>query len=194
MNWQWTRARGRVLAAAVVLLMPALAAAAPKVTEETVSYDVAGSTVSELLRDMGRRGAVDRDGHRYDADTRWFVTWQYRFQRTDGGCRLEPVTVSLRIQYIMPRLKSGLPVTADVRERWDSFVAHLKTHEQGHGQHGRDAARDVEQTLRRLVRSCDGIDAAANAAARQVISRYNRLDVEYDDKTRHGFTQGAVLR
>ena len=159
-----------------------------------IYYDVSGSTVGELAAEMRQKGPVDSDGHKYDADTKWFVKWAYRYQQTGEGCRLQPVTVSVRVDYIVPRLAAPSAVPANLRGRWDNFASKLTTHERGHGRHGVDAARDVERSLRELFGSCKTIGAEADALARQVIAKYNRLDVQYDAETHHGASQGAVLR
>ena len=184
-----------ILTLAVMSAFAFAAFAEPAVSEQMIYYDVSGSTVGgNWPPRCAKRGPVDSDGHKYDADTKWFVKWAYRYQQTGEGCRLQPVTVSVRVDYIVPRLAAPSAVPANLRGRWDNFASKLTTHERGHGRHGVDAARDVERSLRELFGSCKTIGAEADALARQVIAKYNRLDVQYDAETHHGASQGAVLR
>jgi predicted secreted Zn-dependent protease len=41
--------------------------------------------------------------------------------------------------------------------------------------------------------TCEEAEEAANMAAREVLERYRRLDVDYDGQTHHGATQGALF-
>ena len=184
-----------VAAAAAFGLASAPALAAPALSEQTVFYDISGSTMKDLVDELRRKGPLDADGKRYDADTRWSIKWNYRYQPRGNACRLNTVHVSAEIKYVMPRLADSARVPADLRQRWNSYVGNLKTHENGHGRHGSDAAREVEKALLALSRAtCNGIAGDADTTAKQVIAKYNKLDIDYDAKTSHGATQGALFR
>jgi len=149
------------IALVAALLFAAPAAADPKVTVTTSYYTVDGNSVDELRDQMNRNGLKG-----FWAYTSWYVSWS-------AACH-----VSLRIVYTLPRWRSRDVAPAELRTKWDKFLASLITHERGHGTHGRNAASEIDHSR-----------CATNPG--NIIRRWANQDRTYDITTRHGRTQGA---
>jgi predicted secreted Zn-dependent protease len=100
----------------------------PTVKTNWGSYTVNGTTAEALLSQMRRKGP-----NGFWAYTRWYVRWT-------GSCR-----VSLEINYTMPRHTNRGGMPANLRQQWDRMIAALKAHEEQHGAHGINAARELVQ-------------------------------------------------
>jgi predicted secreted Zn-dependent protease len=88
----------------------------------------------------------------------------------------------------------GDDVTPEVAERWSTFMAALSQHEAGHVANATASARAVERVLRSATAtSCAVMRAQIGREANDVIEDYKRRDREYDERTRHGATQGVAF-
>lgn len=151
------------LATALCVMLGAGAGAAkPKVTVKNKTYEVDATSVQGLRQQMKQRGP-----NGYWAYTDWYVRWS-------GSC-----TLSVEITYTMPKHKDEGKMDAATRKRCKAMVSALKAHEEKHGAHGVQAAREIEQTR------CANGDA--------VIKKWLNEDKAFDKRTRHGATEGVVL-
>jgi len=159
-NWLWLL----LAAGAVALIMnnaqAALGGTTVSVVEQT--YKISGNTAQHLKDQMQRLGP-----HGFWAFTDWTVEWS-------NTCKID-----VRIAYTFPALADRNAVPLILRKRWDAMIYHLRQHEQGHGQHARNAAREM------ALNQCRN--------ARKIIAKWSRQDKVYDTQTRHGETQGVVL-
>ena len=160
------RARKRARFLIVVLLILAFstisAFANPTVQTKWSTYAVTGTTVDSILRQMRDNGP-----NGFWAYTRWYVRWT-------AACQ-----VSLEISYTMPQHTRRDAMPAHIRAEWDQMVAALKAHEQQHGVHGMNAARELVQK-----RCLNG-----NA----IVQRWSEQDRIYDRATGHGRTEGVTF-
>lgn len=145
-------------------LLAALSAptrAEPAVSEETITYEISGSTTAELADQMAALGP--EGGWAY---TKWYVSWT-------GDCN-----VSVEITYTYPEWTDRDEADESVVDAWDAMMEALETHEAGHAENGMNAAREVE-------------DAGCPADSEQMVARWAEEDITYDAQTNHGYTQGA---
>jgi len=155
-------------------------------------YEIAGGSAAALRQQMNQDGPAEQGRH-YDAHTDWNVKWAYPFDRSNGRCATGPVTVTLTITYRLPVWDGESGAPPDLLEKWHTYMQALRTHEDGHAEHGRDAADEVIAALSGLppADACPAMDSAANSTARAITDRYAAEDVTYDRDTNHGATQGA---
>ncbi len=155
-------------------------------------YSIHGATAAELRADLDAKGPTDRSG-RHDAMTSWYVRWSYPTSRGRDGCSTGPVRVDVTITYTMPEWTPPPGADPALVGRWRRYEASLERHEEGHASHGIAAGREVLEELQRVAprASCDRLDADVNAAGHRILDIYRARDVAYDDRTRHGATQGA---
>jgi predicted secreted Zn-dependent protease len=159
-------------------------------------YEIRGATVAELRAQMAALNPRNDGGVPHDAHAEWHVDWRYPFQRSPQGCATGPSTVTVRTTYTLPRWHDEALGPLDVQRRWTCFFSAILVHEDGHRLHGQEAAAQVRALLPTLPPqpTCPEMDALANAEARKVLQHFREVDEEYDRNTRHGATQGALLR
>ena len=162
------------------------------VTRKNEPYVVSGASAQEIRSNLNRLGPVSEQG-RHDAMTYWYIRWSYPFERRADSCDTGPVKVSVSIRMQMPQWSPPADAASDVSESWNRYLRALEHHENGHVNHGLQAAREVLEQLQRLdaKESCPAMDLAANAAANRILEDYRQRDKAYDQRTRHGATQGA---
>lgn len=164
----------------------------PEVTEDTVTYDIEGSTSKELRASLDQKGQLDDTG-RHDAYTKWFVRWFYDYDRAEAVCRLTNVRSTVEVKYTLPRWPGE---NAEVGPRWQEYLKALMAHERGHTQTAVEAARFIVAGISALppAADCDAAGAEANALGNHELDLAHQRDRQYDAETKHGETQGATFR
>ena len=163
------------------------ASAAPKVTVTTTSYTIWGATEAAIRSSLDRRGPG-----RFDASTRWAVSYRYRFGVQGGRCVVTSAAVETRIAYLYPRWRVAASAASALRVRWNRHLASLRVHEAGHGRNGRTTGVQAEAALRRVsTSSCATIRQAIVRTVAREIARGQAADRAYDARTGHGASQGA---
>ncbi len=176
-------------------------ASGPKVHDprvvETVNHDdytISGSSEAALRSAMTSSSPLDHGKH-FDAHTEWYINWSYPFDRENGEGGTGAVSVTLTTTYHYPIWNADPSAPPALDAKWQKYMTSLHAHEEGHAEHGRDAADEVERTLSALpaASDCTIMDKTANARAHAIIDRYAAEDVTYDAETKHGATQGATF-
>ena len=165
-----------------------------KIKEKFEFYDITGATVGELGRQMRKNGTSWKDGKEYAAVTRWDIHYNYDIFSGDGGCSVKSVKTDVDIVYHLPRrLSSG--ADSKLAAQWDIYLAHLKQHEFGHKDIAVKAAAEINEILASLpsFKSRAELEQEANRRTRQKFQWMKEVQIKYDDDTRHGETQGAIL-
>lgn len=181
----------------VAPLLAALAAApagaAVNADNTVVTYPIAGASAADLRAQMNALGPAE-GGKRFDGHTKWNVRWRYDYRSAAGSCAIARVTVDVSTTVRLPEWRDEAAAPADLRARWQRYLAALTAHENGHRDHGLAAAREVDATLAVLPPqpTCDALGAAANARGQDILRRYNERDLEYDRSSDHGRRQGAT--
>jgi len=190
-----TMLRSLKIIISLALLLGATAVIAEPVVNYTYHYYTATAKhASELRAALNEASPVHEDGRAFHAYTKWYVNWHFYWNRREASCEMTSVSTDVAVDYTLPQFQPAAGADADVQQRFDNYYRALFTHEQGHAQHGIDAAHEVERSLMQMAGwSCDTITEDANRRAREILGKYNRMDVDYDRDTEHGRTQGAVL-
>lgn len=178
-----------------MLLAPLASARGPKVKTTYEYYEVGGKSASDIRKKLNSGGVRWTDGKVYDAVTRWYVRWNYRYEKVGGRCRIASVITHLDVVIKMPRWTGRETADEALIDRWDGYIRALHEHELGHRGFGVRAAAEIEETIARLdpQLDCASLGAAANAAGHRILAKYRREEIAYDRNTRHGFTQEAVF-
>jgi predicted secreted Zn-dependent protease len=150
-----------ILAAVFVFVPPVMAE--QNINTTIINYDITGTSGKELKRQMKERGPKG-----FWAHTRWNVRWS-------SEC-----IVQLEITYTYPRLTDSNRIPLPVRKRFSAMMEILTQHEQEHGQHGINAAREIKAA------NCEN--------AKAIVNKWALEDKIYDTETRHGVDQGVYLR
>ncbi len=125
-------------------------------------YDVKGNTGYALKQQMKRNGPKG-----YWAYTTWRVKWT-------SNC-----IVNLKITYTYPRLANRETAPKQVVKNWDNMMKYLIAHEEGHGNHGIQAAKQISENKCR------------NGS--KITKRWPTEDKLFDKRTNHGANEGIAL-
>jgi predicted secreted Zn-dependent protease len=172
--------------------LPALAQNSVRWT--TNYYAVTGATLGEIRQSI-RASRPWKQRQDVDGMTDWRVAWRFSVTPTPGGCRCATFTTQTTIAITMPRWSGPTNAPESTRQMWQRYVDALGQHEAGHGAIALTAAADLQKRIKEIgdAPDCDNLKARINALGQQVMEEHRRRDREYDERTRHGATQGAVL-
>jgi predicted secreted Zn-dependent protease len=163
-------------------------------------YDVTGRTERAILRDLARRGPHGDGGERHFGRTAWTARWEVVYEQPRSGdqpvrdapCRMRRADVYLDVEVTLPRWTDSERAPAALRRKWSSFRDALAFHEREHQESIISAGRRVKRALSDLTASsCSALEEKAGARARSIIEEARRYNRRFDERTRHGRTQGA---
>ena len=165
-----------------------------KVKEKYRYYDIEGQSIGELRKKMNQKGTKWNDGKTYAAVTSWDIRYRYDVFHEAGRCSIKSVKTNVDIVYHLPRRTSS-PSGPDLSAQWDSYMKRLKEHEFGHKDLAVKAAAEINQILASLAdfSSESELEQEIDRQTEEMFRRLKEEQVDYDDETRHGETQGAVL-
>lgn len=105
-------------------------------------------------------------------------------------CRVTKPKVTAIVLTTLPRVTTENP---KVIEKWEPWYQDLYAHQQQHKQHAIDTVKSLKKKLRKLKRQrdCQTLFENAKVVAQQSIDASLQQDVDYDQETQFGFTEGA---
>ena len=171
---------------------PATAAVSEKL--ETVYYEVRVDTRRNLFALLNEASPVRVNGQVFHAYTSWNVRWRfYWHEQADGHCAITRTYTDLTGNITLPHLAGS--ANRPLQDDFKGYAAALRTHELGHYQFGKEAARAIDQALQGLpqMASCRELERVANRSAREILDSHTARERQYDIDTGHGKTQGAWL-
>lgn len=191
--------RDRIGGVALALLVGALAlpgtAARADVQEEHQSapYPVHARADHSLREALNAATPILSEGKRFHGYTHWNVRWNFWWQQDAAGrCRITRVATRLRTRIQMPELRSS---TAAQQAQFRRYREALHAHEQEHVEFGRKAAQAIDRGIAALppAPDCPTLEQQANALGQRLLAEQAQQERAYDQRTRHGATQGALL-
>jgi predicted secreted Zn-dependent protease len=152
-------------------------------------YPVRGRTIRELAKQADQA----EDG--WTAYTDWRTEWRYQWLDSGTSCELTGGDVELTASITYPRWRPPDDAAPSAVARWVRFMENLVTHELGHVTIALQAAAAIDDHFDSgsTEASCDELERATDAVAKQLHDRYERLNVRYDRVTEHGLAQGTRL-
>jgi len=179
----------------LMLLSSVLLFSEPRISVKIDYYKLYSTSQASLRREMNKKGIRWTDGKTYDGFTSWYVKWRYEYYYKNGYCSLEAVDVSVDVEYTLPRWVLKPLGNQKTWINWNRYSDALKKHEDGHRDFGIEAARKIEAALLSIGSRprCDTLGDDASAIAYRILDDFRKKEVEYDRKTGHGRTQGAVF-
>jgi predicted secreted Zn-dependent protease len=146
---------------------------------------------------MSRNGSSWSDGNTYDSVTSWRVTWDYGYEQTPRACSPDSFRANIEIAIRYPKWKwlSADDAPSVLKEKWDTYLASLITHETGHRDMAVEAVEDLTRTIADMpaAPTCAELDRKIRCLCHERMQKLNDDSKEYDSVTRHGFVQGAVF-
>lgn len=177
-----------LIAAALLAAPPAICA--PIADAQVEYYDVEGRDAGALLASLNARS-----GGGFHGTGTWYLSYQFRTRAAPGGCAVDELTTKLDLKLRLPRWSPPSNAAPGLAASWERYINALRAHEDGHLQTG----RDFETAFRRAASGisapdCGAVDAALRARFDAMLEQARQRDRDYDARTSHGATQGAVFR
>lgn len=161
-----------------------------------ITYTVTGKTLDEISASLNAQAMPDphEPGTRYFARTDWYLTGDWTWKPSPSGCEVSTAQVRVAVTMTMPARVAG-ELAPDVQKRWDNFFENTVAHENGHVKLAYDGARNYQRELDTLApaANCDILGNRLKDLFRKNFDQIDRANVDYDKRTRHGETQGAVF-
>lgn len=158
----------------------------------TKYYHVTGSTKDEIRANMthAKRGTF-LEGH--DAATTAETNINFARRQLAGKCESVMTKFDLILTYMYPEWTFPQNVSSDLVVTWNSFIAALKTHEEGHVKIEIERAMIVMQELQKMpvYPTCEAFDDAWRAKADTLDLETKQIEAQYDRDTQSGKLQGA---
>lgn len=160
----------------------------------TNHYPVTGATLPEIRQSI-RLSRPWKDRREVDGFTDWRVNWQFNMISTAEGCQWSTFTTQTRITMTLPRWTPPTNAPAAVVHIWTNYYAALLRHEVGHGQMASAAADELQRRVKSSggAGDCESLKRILNGLGETVVAEFRQKDREYDERTRHGATDGATL-
>jgi predicted secreted Zn-dependent protease len=165
-------------------------------TIKTEYYDVSGNSAAELVKQMKSKGPSTPGGRKVFGYTKWFIKWQYNYDTRDSGVGIISPSVTLQITYRFPRRTGEKNAPDPFATEWNRFVTALTSHERGHGTNATTHAEMLYTTLntRRRFTTRAELDEFVRKEGEKALSEARKWDDDFDKRTEHGVTEGAVLK
>jgi predicted secreted Zn-dependent protease len=164
----------------------------PAVVETSVStryYPVRGTTTPAIFAAIDANGLVEASGQR----ALGLTSTDWKLSSGDVDVRAVPcvfpsLTVTLHLVVMLPRHETPDDLPADLRDRWQRFVARVAAHEQRHVDIYLEGAKAMKARLEatRTAVSCADLEKAIDAAWRAAQADIERAQTEFhaEDETR----------
>jgi predicted secreted Zn-dependent protease len=166
-------------------------------TFKVITYTVIGKTVNDISKSLEANAIADphEPGSRYYALTRWQLAGNSSVTPSLRGCEVNSGDVSVTITMTLPALATTTGVPADALNRFNTFMEKTVLHESGHAELALQGARDYQRALGNFppVSDCEGLKIQLNNLFRRSFDTMDAANSDYDAKTQHGVTQGAVF-
>ena len=157
----------------------------PAVVDTSVStrdYAVRGTTTAAIFAAIDANGLVDTRGQRAVGVTS--ADWKLTSGDVDVRavpCVFPSLTVTLHLVVTLPRHETPDDLPADLRARWERFVARVAAHEQRHVDIYLEGAKAMKARLEatRTAVSCAEIEKAIDAEWRAQQADIERAQAEF---------------
>jgi predicted secreted Zn-dependent protease len=161
---------------------------------DTKFYSVDVERNAPLFPQLLRASPIIQQSSKYTGYTSTPIKWNFKYRVDDstGQCRIVSNRTELNTKMTMPQIYGGTDrqITA-----FNRFYNALLRHELGHYDIAAKTAFaiDYELTAMPAMQSCGELEQAANDKAYKLLQIRDAKDISYDEITRHGRLQGAVL-
>ncbi len=157
-------------------------------------YNVTGATLFDVHASLNAARPW-RDKASLNAYTEWHVNWRFQLRQTSRGCRCSSLQTTTTIKMTMPRWTAPTNASEELRQTWKRYIDALGTHEAGHARIALAAAGEMHKRIKDLdpEPECSDAEKKIRQTVQEVLDDFGDRDKIYDQRTRHGITQGAFL-
>ena len=166
-----------------------------QVDEKYEYYDIDGSSLEELRKKMRSNGTKWNDGKTYAALCTWDIKYRYDVRKQDGLHSIKSATTDVSIVYRFPKWTPPATAPEPVVNSWKRYIDKVHEHEFGHRDLAVKSAEEINEALAAIgsFTSERELNREAKKAVQATLKKLKEVQIAYDDHTRHGETQGAVL-
>jgi len=188
--WRWIGLMGVLFA----LLLPLPIRAQHSAQWTTNYYTITGASLAEIRQSL-RQSRPWKDKLSAEGFTAWRVGWRFAVTPSADGCRCSSFATQTIITTTLPRWIAPTNAPPEVGRAWATYLASLGRHEAGHAQFAFAAAADITKRVGQIGEqpACDSLKKTIDALAGQIVEEYRQREKEYDQRTKHGATQGVFL-
>lgn len=159
-------------------------------------YRVYGYTSAQIRQQIIRCTPTQFIGasEAYSGQTDFWMGWSYNYVQTATACQVTAVAVGFHVTQTYPEWQPAASAQPDLAAQWQTFMANLITHEQGHVSLDTHYAQTVLHDLQSMsAPTCSSLIQQVTSRANHDVAALNAANDDYDARTHHGQTQGAIL-
>jgi len=157
-------------------------------------YAVNVASNAPLFPQLLRASPITVKSVKYTGYTSAPIKWdfKYRIDAQTGQCRIVSSRTFLNAKITMPRIYGA---TDRQTNAFNGFYRALLRHEMGHYNIGGETAFAIDYALTAMppMQNCALLEEEANARAYALLRESYKKVISYDEQTKHGRLQGAVL-
>lgn len=161
---------------------------------DTQYYNVTGFTRNEIRASMtqAKKGTF-LEGH--DAVTTAEMNINFSRKQLAGKCETVMTQFDLIITYTYPKWTLSQNAPSDLVAKWNSFIAALTVHEEGHVKIETERATVVMEELQKIPTypTCEEFDQAWQTKADTLDLETKQIEAKYDQDTKSGRLQGVIF-
>ena len=157
-------------------------------------YSIAGVTLAEMNQSIEQARSW-KDKSTAHAQTEWRINWRFDVEGSSSGCRVKEFTTKTAITMTMPRWTTSAKASQEVKDAWVRYYKALQEHEIGHCRIALAASAELKKRINALPAEseCKVLRQNIEDVCERVMDEFKKRDKEYDERTKHGETQGARL-
>ncbi|MGK0289636.1 MAG: putative secreted Zn-dependent protease [bacterium] len=176
------------------LIFPFYSFGKVEVFYENDEYEIQGSSIQELQKEMDTKGKIKDKNRVYDAYTSWHLQWAFGIEWRKDRCGLKNIQIFTRIHRKFPKWKNQKQASLKLQQHWKFYFQALKEHHNVHRDLGIAAAKKIEKLLAKVEHpDCNYLNVVAGIRARNIIKQFVLTEIEYDKFTDYGKKTGAKL-
>ena len=159
-------------------------------------YDVRGTTAAQVTTQLDACTPVNTgQPGTFDAETTWFFNWTYRlYKKPAGQCNIRGAAVGVHVTVLYPRWVAPAQAAPSLAGQWQTFVTALQLHENNHVQMAIQYGQQLLGGLQHFPDThCADLQHAVDAYGDKIVQTNNRAQIEYDNQTKYGATEGAIF-
>ncbi len=167
----------------------------PFVSERYEYHEVCGCCEKDLQCAMSHNAIRWKDGDAYDSITNWKVKWDYTYDRDAASCRTKSFRVRLDVTIHLPKWTCAGHAPEALTKKWESYIANLTLHEQGHRDKALTAAEDLTRAVADMPppASCSELDRKVEKLCNDRMKQLDKEQEAYDAETEHGQVRGVAF-
>ena len=165
-----------------------------KITETVKYYIIYPQNPADLRQALEMASPVFFEGKTYFGYTDSRIGWYLHWYASQQDCRPTGADITVEITTTLPKLSASV-TDKETSAKFNRFLQALILHESGHRDIAMDAARQIEHDLTQLMprAKCADLAREAELMVQKILDAHDRIGREYDERTRYGATQGALI-